>query len=86
MIDDFIEKISDDSDIEHVKYVGYSSDPDPTGPITRGQVSSEIAQAMQYAIYSDQDLEQQIEALESENAELKKRVDALADAIKALTA
>lgn len=64
MIEHFVELVHDDMDIETVAEVAYESDPNPTGLVTRGELSSEVAQAMQYPIYAMQDAEAKIEALE----------------------
>jgi uncharacterized coiled-coil protein SlyX len=64
MIDHFLTEIDDDMSIEEVGWVAYTTDPNPTGMVTRGELSSESAKAMQYSIRQQQDAEAEIERLE----------------------
>lgn len=74
MIEHFIGVVNDDMDPEEVGWHAYASDPDPTGPATRGQLSSEVAMGMQFAIIGQQEAEEEAEKLKGEIKDLKEVV------------
>lgn len=81
MINDFIELIDDETDIETVAEIAYQSDPDPTGLITRGEAASQVAQAMQYAVYAQIDAEHEAETLRDRVAEQDRQIETMQKAL-----
>jgi uncharacterized coiled-coil protein SlyX len=77
MINDFIELITDETDIETVAEIAYQSDPDPTGLITRGEAAAQVAQAMQYGVYAQLDAEAEVLTLQEKVAEQERTIEVM---------
>lgn len=84
MIEHFVGLINDDMSIDEVKRIAHNATPNPTSAPTRAEVSEGFAEVMQYAVYSAQDLEEEVAELKEANASLKETVESQDDVIQRL--
>ncbi|MFB7420742.1 hypothetical protein ACFC1L_39865 [Streptomyces sp. NPDC056210] len=84
MIERFVGLINDDMSIDEVRRIAHNAAPNPTGFVTWAEFASDIAEGMQYAVYGDQALEEEVAELKEANASLKETIESQDDVIRCL--